>query len=151
MVSPEMLTASYTVIIGVSVYVFSRIISKFIIEPIYEQRRVIGEIADALYFYARIYANPGSLSLQQLNQISDELRKLSTLLRAKTHLIPFYGFFEKICVVPKLSNIREASSELIGLSNSLGKPPLRMTATAIAVKNVKRADNIKKLLKLKIE
>lgn len=145
------LTSSLTILGGVVVYVTGQIISKFFIEPIHEQKKIIGEIADALIFYANVYCNPGTGSKKKMNEASERLRQLATLLHSKTHLIPWYKFFEKIRVVVESSSIEKASTKLIGLSNStiINIPP--NNATKIALKNSETADEIKKLLKLRIK
>lgn len=142
------LTSSLTILGGVVVYVAGQIISKFFIEPIHEQKKIVGEIADALIFYANVYYNPGTGSKKKMNEASERLRQLATLLHSKTHLIPWYKFFEKTRVVLKSPSIEEASTKLIGLSNSINIPP--NIATKVALKNSERADKIKKLLKLRI-
>jgi hypothetical protein len=43
---------SLSIIAGITIYVFGQIISKFFIESIHEQKKVIAEINDALIFYA---------------------------------------------------------------------------------------------------
>jgi hypothetical protein len=48
------LTAAVTVITGVIVYVAGQIVSKFLIEPYQEYRKVVGEIVFALVFYASV-------------------------------------------------------------------------------------------------
>lgn len=146
------LTSSLTIIGGVVVYTLSQIMSKFLIDPIHEQKRVIGEIADALIYYANIYANPGIGPREELDKASDKLRQLSTLLQSKTHMITWYRLFQKIKVVHKSSSIEGASKELIALSNLIHVRPGQETGITanIGILNVERADKIKKLLKLKI-
>ena len=48
-----------TALFGIGVVVFGQAFSKFLIEPIYERRKVIGNIADALMFYAPLISHPG--------------------------------------------------------------------------------------------
>ncbi len=52
--------ASLTAFFGLLAQAFAQIIIKFLIEPLYEQKKLIGEIADNLIFYADIYCNPDS-------------------------------------------------------------------------------------------
>ena len=73
MILESIVTASLTVIIGVTVYASSQIVSKFLIEPIHKQDEIRGEIADSLAFYANIYCNPGSGTQQQMSEASTVL------------------------------------------------------------------------------
>lgn len=139
------LTSALTIVGGVIVYALSQIILKFIIEPIHGQKKIIGEIADALIFYGNIYCNPGIGPKEKIDEASEKLRQLATLLQSRTHLIPCYGFFEKIRIVNKTSAIKEASRNLIGLSNSVYKPPVGGWSP------LEYAREIKKLLNLRIE
>lgn len=143
------LTALTTIIGGVLVYVSGQILSKFFIEPIHEQRRIIGEIADALIYYANIYMNPGSGSQEKMVSASEKLRQLATLLQSKTHLIPHYSFFEKVKIVHKSSDIESASGALIGLSNSIPIPPDGNKREAVK-DNKEFREEICKLLNLRI-
>jgi hypothetical protein len=140
------LTSSFTIVGGVIIFVMGQIISKFLIEPIHEQRKTIGEIADSLIFYANVYGNPGLGPKEKMDEAYQRLRELATLLQSKTHLIPFYSFFSSCGMVQKPSDIQEASSQLIGLSNSVYQPPDDPVGTALS--NAGRADKIKRLLNL---
>ena len=113
------LTSSLTVLVGVSVYVIGQILAKFFIEPIHEQARLIGEIAIDLIFYANVYCNPGGSAPEKMDEASEVLRQKASLLRAKTHAVPWYVLFEVMRFAPKLSDIIKASGDLIGLSNSV--------------------------------
>ena len=118
------LTSGLTIFGGVLVFSIGQIVSKFLIEPIYEQSKCIGEIADALIFYADVYSDPGYQKLGESEGRREEarksLRQYASLLISKTHMVRCYALFEKIkCMrVPTRKNIFEASENLIGLSNS---------------------------------
>lgn len=119
MLQTVFLTAFFTILPGVIIYVSGQIFSKFFIDPIHVQREIIGEIEDALIFYRNVYSNPGVLPKEKNDEASARLRQLSTLLRSKTHRIPWYWFFEKLKMVLKFNDINGAAKELIGLSNTL--------------------------------
>ena len=137
----SVITACLTVIIGVTVYALSQIVSKFLIEPIHKQDEIRGEIADSLAFYANIYCNPGSGTQQAMNEASRVLRQKATLLRSRTHLIRGYRFFSWVKLIPKIENIDRAYGNLIALSNSIfrGNP----------AQNNQWAEEIKQLLNLR--
>ena len=134
-----------TIMGGVFVFVLGQISLKFFIEPIHELRSHIGKIADALIFYANVYANPGCTAEQEQRNASDELRKLASELMARTAVVPLYGFACLIRALPSLSDIRKAHRALIGLSNNVfrtAEPTLEGEA------NEKRVADIKAALKL---
>lgn len=115
------LTASLTVIGGIIVFTSGQLISKFTIEPLYNQKKVIGRIADLLIFYANVYSNPGTGKPEHLKAASEETRKLASELVARTVAIPFYRLWNKLGLVHSLKDVREAQRNLIGLSNSTYK------------------------------
>ena len=55
----EAMTIALTIISGLALLVLGQIIIRSFIEPVYEVRKMRGEIAEALIFYANLYTNPG--------------------------------------------------------------------------------------------
>lgn len=137
------LTSALTIIGGVFVYVTGQIISKFFIDPIHKQAEIIGEISDALVYYAREYTSPGRLKKEMLNEASNKLRQLASLLKAKTYVIKWYSLFELPGWIPKLKAVEEASKYLIALSNSVYKD-----MGGDGIKNAEVANKIRKLLNI---
>ena len=157
-------------------YALGQIISRFVIDPIHEQKKVIGEIADALVFYANYYSNPGTGSKEKMDEASERLRQLSALLRSRTNLIPCHGVFEKTRIVVSSSAAHESAAELMGLSNSIHgfhgpgvagttdkevslssprEPPLSVSVIGVtdgdlSLWNYRRVEKIKDLLNLRI-
>jgi hypothetical protein len=79
------MTAAITVVLGFVVFVLGQIAQRFFIEPIQEQRRVIGEIAYVVLYYG----NVGSFATPELRQEAlQTLRKLSGQLRASLWTVP---------------------------------------------------------------
>ncbi len=118
----EFLTASITIIGGFVVFVFGQIAVKFFIEPIHLQSKTIGEIADSLIFYANLYSNKPEipdLRSSERDEAEKILRRQASLLISRTHLIKPYGIFEKLRIVPNRTVVKEASRNLILLSNSI--------------------------------
>ena len=140
MILESVLTAVVTVIIGVTVYAFSQIILKLIIEPVHKQDEIRSEIAHFLTYYSNVYSNPG-LGTPQHTVAVNKFRQLAALLISRTFLIRKYWFFSWIGLVLKKSDILKAHSSLIALSNSIN---LRNYAK----QNVHRAEEIRKLLKI---
>lgn len=65
MIPESVAAALLTVLIGVVVYALGQIFSNFVIEPIHKQDEIRGEIADSLVFYADVYSNPKSSTMEE--------------------------------------------------------------------------------------
>lgn len=120
----------WTAIIGVAAFILGQAILRFVVEPIFEQRRLIGEIASAVVYLG----NVGPVSSPQLDQAlyqPDEklqasrlLRSHAAKLRASLWAIPLYGLWSVLRFVRPRGVVLKASGYLIGWSNSLhsGQP-----------------------------
>lgn len=115
------LTSAFTILGGTIVFAFSQVLSKFIIEPIHEQKKLIAEINDALIFYANIFqlhkASDGEN--EKADKAKEVIRSLSSRLRAKTAIIPWYTIWQKMGLIISSQNIDKAARALMGLSNSV--------------------------------
>ena len=132
-------TSSLTILGGLFLFVVGQITSKFIIDPIHDLKKTIGDIRYSLSFHARSIHTP--LTKDELSdQAQDDLRKLSCLLRVKVDLIPCYKLFSIISCLPSKTNALEAASFLMGLSNSVHNEDRS--------KNSARTDKIVSLLNL---
>lgn len=123
----KILVTSFTTICGgVILLVVGQLIIRFLIDPLSDLRKLIGEISDILIYYANVYANPGAGDIEIQNVAQNEIRKMASLLRAKSNALPIYDLFSKLRLVPSKKNISIASTNLIGLSNSLhqGNPEM---------------------------
>jgi hypothetical protein len=138
------LTSSLTIFGGILIYVVGRIIEKFFIEPIHEQFKIIGKIADSLIFYANIYTNPGSklIEKEKMDEASNVLRQQASHLMAKTQVIQWYKFWQHLRIMPKYADVIEAHGKLITLSNSVHKGK--------AIENDSLRKEIEKLLRIKL-
>ena len=141
-----LLTTFLTVISGILVLAAGQLITKLIIEPLHDQKKLIGEIANSLIMYGNIgtgIENDYVRNLQGIKVGEDEAQKLmiernQQLVRhewertdkAKTHLrqqaselmgktnaIPFYGLWAFLLRRPTQESILKASTFLIGISN----------------------------------
>ncbi len=117
-------TSIGTIIGGIIIYVFGQWISKFIIEPIQEQKRAIGRLIDFLIYYANVYSNPrkiepGDAVPKLSEQAAVDLRKVASELMARTLAIPCYRFLAIIRLTIPKKKIIIAHRNLIGISNSI--------------------------------
>src|SRR5215217_4325095 len=112
----ELLTASITVVLGFFVFVLGQFTQRLCIEPIQEQKRVIGEIAYLLDYY-RDVASVAKAGLAE--EASRELRRLAGELRSTLRLVLGYQFFELLRLVEKRDNVMRATTELKEVSLSI--------------------------------
>lgn len=96
-------------------FVITQSILKFILEPIQEQRRLIGEVAHALSVYAYIQ----DIQRAGVEETSMSLRSLSGRLWASLWTIPFYDAFALIGFVPKRFDVMAAATHLTVWSYTL--------------------------------
>jgi len=119
------LTAALTIIGGVIIFVTGQLILRFIVEPIQDLNRLRGEIAYSLIFYSNVYMNvpPPYTDLSEDNKSRDEVQKifrqLASQLCPKINIIPWSTAWGMLQIVPKFQNVTLATTELIGLSNSI--------------------------------
>jgi hypothetical protein len=118
-----LLTTSATIIVGVIVFVAGQLLGNFIIDPIHDLKKLLGEIRFGLIFYAQAILTPvGDVDAEK--EASKILRTMSCDLRSKVAGIPFYNFLSGISrgFLPNKKNIYAASIQLMGLSNSVSQP-----------------------------
>ena len=135
------LTAALTVVGGTIVYAGGHFLVVLFVEPIHRLRSLIGEIADSLIFYADVYSNPGSSSKARVDDTSEVLRRQASQLMAKVHLISWYSFWAFTRLVRKKTEIEEAHTELIGLSNSVHR-----SEPDLGIRNFERRKKVEELL-----
>jgi hypothetical protein len=112
----ELLTAGITVVLGYFVFVLGQFTQRLCIEPIQEQKRVIGEIAYLLDYYGNV-ASVAQAGLAE--EASRELRRLAGELRSTLRTVLGYRFFAFLGVVEKKDDVITATTELKGVSLSI--------------------------------
>jgi len=114
-------TAAATIFGGAFVFVFGQLTSRFLIEPWYEQRRVVGAIAEALLNYAHLFADSGDVPPTGAQEAALRLRQLSSELLARTVAIPGYRVLAVLGLARGWAEITTASRGLVGLSNRMNR------------------------------
>lgn len=96
-----LLTAATTVLGGVLVFAISQVLQKLLIEPVVEQRKVIGDVDFRLTFWAWAYANPRPQEEKtpERDNARDELRGGAARLLAATNAIQWWGLARRIGAV----------------------------------------------------
>jgi hypothetical protein len=94
----SVVTAALTALFAVIVFVAGQLAQRFILEPIQEQRKIIGEIAFSLLFHANVsdmaeLSNAGLVQLEEPKEVVKTLRSLAGRLRSTLYTIPFYDTF----------------------------------------------------------
>lgn len=126
-------TSSATIIGGLVLLILGELVVRFVIQPLEEQKKLIGEIADALIFFASVYSNPplrlpGSRDTTPRMHPEDgspwhvageRTRQLAAQLRARTYVIPAYRALAALRLAIARPRVEEASNKLIGLSNQI--------------------------------
>jgi hypothetical protein len=120
-----------TAVLAVLVFVLTQGFLMLVLEPVREQRRLIGEVANALLFYANVMPMESmewggqvytvGAERDELEEARKALRELAGRLRGSLWSIPFYDLLALTGFVPKLADVLEASNQLVGWSNSLGR------------------------------
>jgi hypothetical protein len=113
-----------TAFLAVVTFIGGQALLRFVVEPIQEQRRLIGEVAHALRFYANAYSTLDfdSVSEQErerLGEAQKALRELEGRLLASLWTIPYYDALALLRMVPKKYDVLDASKNLVGWSNNL--------------------------------
>jgi hypothetical protein len=134
-------TATFTILGGVLVYVIGQLLSKFLIDPSHELKKVIGEVRFNLAFHASIIHSPIARTPERSDKAYEALLKSACELLAKVEAIPFYRVLSYISLgfLPSKESIRMAATQLRGLSTYVHET---------GVKADSHADTIEKRLNL---
>ena len=112
-----LVTTLATIVPATLIYVIGQILTRFVLDPIQEQARTVGQIAFSLLAYADV--GPATHKPERLDEASRALRELAAQLRASRRVIPGYYFFAAVRVVVSKPVLLEASANLIHWSNAI--------------------------------
>lgn len=115
----EATTAFYTVLTGYLVFILGQFTINFLLNPIKRQKETIGEIQDAVLYYANVFSSTMNKAAQ--DEAAEKFRRLATQLVSTTRIIPFYDKQHYLFGLPSVENIQLAHHSLIGLANSVGQ------------------------------
>lgn len=113
-----LLTSASTIFGGLTVFVIGQLLSRFLIEPIQEIKKAIGEVRFNLAYYAAIIHTPISRDKERSDAAYDAIMRNSCELLTKVDAIPFYGFLPRQCVLPT-KDIQRAAVDLRALTTYL--------------------------------
>jgi len=118
-------TAIVTPLLAVIVFVLTQGFLKLVLEPLQDQRRLVGEVAAALSVYERAFTlrvepSPGAgtepmlfgSSREEAAEAAKALRELGGRLQASLWAVPFYDLFAFFGLVPTARAVVVATDEL---------------------------------------
>jgi hypothetical protein len=126
--------AFYIILTGVIIYVVGQIITKIVVDPVQELKRVIADVAFKLIHYSHVFklssaeetpretANK-TIDREELEKAADEYRKLASMLNAAYRLVPFYPFARVVFLLPRETDIVDARNDLIEMSEEIFAAP----------------------------
>jgi hypothetical protein len=83
------LTASFTLIGGVILLVVSQIVTRFVVDPLLDFRRLLGEVGHTLVFYSQYLFNPAAMaSTPEFEKAKRKCRNLASRLRSFSNAVP---------------------------------------------------------------
>lgn len=127
-IGASIITAGFTALFGATVLVMGQIIIKFLIDPIHDLRKTIGEIAYNLVYLSNVDSidnNDDSEFIRtgaKPDEASKTLRDPACRINSNAKSIPFYDMLAYFQILPKRINIENASVNLIGWSNGISNP-----------------------------
>lgn len=134
--------------VGTIVFVLGQYFLKLVLEPAVELRRAIATVAAALTEHANLYGNAGAMG-EELSvpgrEAAKDVRRLAAHLRSLDSVVAGHGAMRCILGLPPRNDLIEATSELIGLSNSFPGVPVDPGQGHI---NIKTAKTIERLLRI---
>src|SRR3972149_11809067 len=111
-----LVTSMLTILGGVVVFVVGQLLSKFVIEPVHELRKAIGEVRYNLLFFAPDILTPIGRTRENCDKVRDALRKNSSDLYIRSEAIRFYPLASWIFLgsVPPHEKVADAAKWLRG-------------------------------------
>lgn len=116
--SQILLTSSLTIIGGLVIFSLTRLMEVVYIKPISNLNSLRGNVASLLILHRNKFGNT-DLSKTILEETSNELRSIASELRSKVYLVKNHKLLTKVGLLLPKEDFLEASSELIGLSNTM--------------------------------
>ena len=134
---------------GILVYVAGQLLSKFLIEPLYELRKSVGEVRFNLAFHASTIHTPIGRTKETSDAAGEALLKDSCNLIANLQAVPLYELIRLLSfgVLMEKVDFEKAAVELRGLSTYMHEKGAEAYASIDEIRN--RVNKIEKLLQIK--
>jgi hypothetical protein len=111
-------TSAATICGGVIVYVIGQLLSKFLIEPMQDLKKAIGDTRFNLAFHAPTIRTPISRTPARCDEAYAAIMKSSCDLLTKLEAVPFYRYIPR-SFLPSAGAISQAAVDLRALSTYL--------------------------------
>ncbi len=133
---------------GIVLYVIGQLLSKFLIEPLHELRKAVGEVRLNLSFHAQTIHTPIGRSEESSKAAQEALLKNSCDLIARLHVVPLYAVtrFLSFGALPCGKAVSDAAVQLRGLSTYMFEKDEKANASLEDIQ--KRVTKIECLLRL---
>ena len=133
---------------GLTIFVMGQLLSKFLVEPLHELRKAVGEVRFNLAFHAPQIHTPEGRSKEDSDKVREALMKSSCDFIADLHGIPMYDFTRLLAfgVLPCKKAIEDASVKLRALSTYVHQTGDKAHSSLNVVEE--RIKRIEKLLRL---
>ena len=131
---------------SIVVYLTGQLLSKTFLDPLYELRKVIGEVRFNLAYHSATIHTPAARTPDASDKAREALMKSSSDLLAKSHAILLYEELRFLFRLPSRSKIERAAVRLRGLSTHVHESESKPDNSEIIIKRVKL---IEQLLDLK--
>jgi|SRR5215208_2503471 len=127
-ITTSLLTAGFTALLGLAVFVAGQFALKLFVEPIQAQKRAIGKTAHALTYYANVIEGSDPETVSEGRKV---YRDLAAEFRASTNVIPLYRMFartgpRKYAVLA--SHLKLPTTTSSGAFSAGGSPPLSLSS-----------------------
>jgi hypothetical protein len=109
-------TSALTIVGGVTIYVIGQFISKILIEPPHELKKVVGEVRFILAFHAATIRTPAARSKERSQQAHEALMRSSCELLTRVEAVMFYPVLSSVFRLPSRESIKIAAKNIRGLS-----------------------------------
>lgn len=116
--SQILLTSSLTIIGGLVIFSLTRLIEVIYIKPISNLNSLRGVVASLLILHRNKFGNT-NLSKNILEESSNDLRSIASELQSKVYLVKNHKLLTNLGLLLPKEDFLNASSELIGLSNTM--------------------------------
>jgi hypothetical protein len=138
------LTACLTLGGGVVLLIITQIFTRFVVDPLVDFRRLLGEVAYTLILNSNLLFNASQTAgTSEFQEARQECRTLASRLHAFSAAVPLYHSLSRIGLVPCHGYVYDAAAQLIGLSNTTATTPPDIVR--------QRYERISKLLRIRTE
>jgi hypothetical protein len=109
---------------GVILLIVTQILTRFVVDPLVEFRRLLGEVAYTLILNSHLLYNPNATAnTPEFQEARRQCRALASRLHAFSAAVPLYDVLARIGLVPARVHVYDAAKHLIGLSNTTATHP----------------------------